>query len=82
MMIVNGEGEDVELRRVVVDFVLNWEPTSTTPVDWFARYYAIQRIRFDRWNSAMAWSQLYPRYSGVTDKRSVPEPLATAAQTT
>jgi hypothetical protein len=56
-MIVNGEGEDVELRRVVVDFVLNWEPTSTTPVDWFARYYAIQRIRFDRWNSAMAWSQ-------------------------
>jgi hypothetical protein len=62
-MVVNGQGEDVELRRVVVDFVLNWEPTSTTPVDLknveevmesLARYYGIQRITFDRWNSAIA----------------------------
>ena len=58
---MDGDGNEKQLQRVVVDFVLNWEPTSEKPVDLknvedvveaIANYYSIQRITFDRWNSA------------------------------
>jgi hypothetical protein len=50
-----------EIRRVVVDFTLTWEPRANTPVDLMnvdetilrlARYYGIRYVTFDRWNSA------------------------------
>ena len=65
--ITDGDGEEHELRRVVVDFILNWEPTSETPADLrnveqtietLARYYGIGRITFDRWNSATSIQNL------------------------
>lgn len=65
--VVDLEGEERQLQKVVVDFVLNWERTSTTPVDLknveetiekLARYYGIQRITFDRWNSATSIQSL------------------------
>lgn len=59
--VVDGDGSDRELQRVVVDFVLAWEPTADTPVDlknveavllMLCDYYNVQRVTFDRWNSA------------------------------
>ena len=65
--VVDLEGEERQLQKVVVDFVLNWEPASTTPVDLknveetiekLAVYYEIPRITFDRWNSATSIQSL------------------------
>jgi hypothetical protein len=59
--IVDAEGVEREIRRVVVDFILTWEPRANTPVDLMnvdetilrlARYYGIRHVTFDRWNSA------------------------------
>lgn len=59
--IVDADGEEREVQRVVVDFILTWEPTPMTPVDLInidevilkiADYYGVIRVTFDKWNSA------------------------------
>jgi phage terminase large subunit-like protein len=58
---VDGDGTARELKKVVVDCVLTWEPRANTPVAVLnvaevmlrlARYYGIRRVTFDKWNSA------------------------------
>jgi intein/homing endonuclease len=59
--IVDADGVEREVKLVVVDFILTWEPTPTTPVDLMnvdetilkiAKYYGVYRVTFDKWNSA------------------------------
>ena len=82
--VVDGDGYEKQLQRVVVDFVLNWEPTSETPVDLtnveevveaVATYYGIQRITFDRWNSAPSiWPTVVVRVLARTGGEAVVSP--------
>jgi len=84
--VVDGDGYEKQLQRVVVDFVLNWEPTSETPVDLtnvdevveaVATYYGIQRITFDRWNSAPSiWPTVVVRVLARTGGEAVVSPEA------
>lgn len=54
---------EVSLQRVVVDFVLSWDPRPNRPVDLLdvdatilelCRHYGIRKVTFDRWNSAQS----------------------------
>lgn len=68
--LVDAEGVEREVKKVVVDFVLTWEPRSNAPVDLMnvdetilhlANYYHIRRVTFDRWNSAGSIQRLMER---------------------
>jgi len=67
IIVADEEGER-ELKKVVVDFVLTWEPKSNIPVDVLnvdevilkiARYYGIKKVTFDKWNSANSIQKLW-----------------------
>ncbi len=54
-------GKKIKIPKVVVDFVLTWDPKVKVPVDLvnqeevmkeLIRYYQVRRVTFDRWNSA------------------------------
>jgi hypothetical protein len=54
---------EVALQRVVVDFVLSWDPRPHRPVDLLdvdatilqlCMHYGIRKVTFDRWNSAQS----------------------------
>jgi hypothetical protein len=59
--ITEADGTQREVPKVVVDFVLAWEPRPGVPVDLtnveevvhqVASFYGIRHVTFDRWNSA------------------------------
>jgi hypothetical protein len=61
--ISDGGGKQVEVQKVVVDFLLTWEPKPRKPVDllnvdeiimFLAKHYDVKRVTFDRWNSAQS----------------------------
>ena len=60
-VVPDADGRERQLKQVVVDCVLTWEPKANTPVDManvnetilkLARYYDIRAVTFDKWNSA------------------------------
>lgn len=66
-----------ELKQVVVDFVLAWQPRTGVPVDVVnvnevilkvARYYSVRHVTFDKWNSASSVQMLVN--NGIFAKRS------------
>jgi hypothetical protein len=68
--VVDDEGEQTKAKKIVVDFVLAWEPRPNTPVDLInvqdvmlllAQTYGIRRVTFDRWNSATSIQWLIER---------------------
>lgn len=68
--VVDDEGEQTKAKKIVVDFVLAWEPRPNTPVDLInvqdvmfllAQTYGIRRVTFDRWNSATSIQWLIDR---------------------
>jgi hypothetical protein len=62
-----AKGRNTEIQKVVVDFVLSWDPRPGRPVDLLqvdevietiARMYNVRRVTFDRWNSAQSIQKL------------------------
>lgn len=65
--VMDADGHERELKKVMVDFVLAWEPKPNTPVDVInvnevilkvARYYSVRHVTFDKWNSASSVQML------------------------
>lgn len=59
--LVDDEGNDYGAKRVVIDFVLTWEPQPKVPVNLkqvdeviatLCKAYRVAKVTFDRWNSA------------------------------
>lgn len=66
-IVSEAKGKTVEIPRVVVDFVLSWDPRPMRVVDFLnvddtikqvAAFYGIKRMTFDRWNSVHTIQQL------------------------
>jgi len=62
-----AKGRNTEIQKVVVDFVLSWDPRPGRPVDLLqvdevietiAKMYNVRRVTFDRWNSAQSIQKL------------------------
>ena len=59
--VIDGDGRERQIKMVIVDGLITWEPRANTPVDMInvnetllklARYYDIRHVTFDKWNSA------------------------------
>ena len=59
-VVTQAKGDALEIPRVVVDFVLSWDPRPNRPVDYLnvdevikqiVKFYGIKRFTADRWNS-------------------------------
>lgn len=62
-----AKGRNTQIQKVVVDFVLSWDPRPGRPVDLLqvdevietiAKLYNVRRVTFDRWNSAQSIQKL------------------------
>lgn len=65
--IETAKGEREQLQRVVVDFVIAWEPRYPRVVDYLnvravlkqlVQFYDVKRVTFDRWNSVEGIQEL------------------------
>ena len=65
--IETAKGEREQLQRVVVDFVIAWEPRFPRVVDYLnvravlkqlVQFYDVKRVTFDRWNSVEGIQEL------------------------
>jgi hypothetical protein len=81
---------EVALQRVVVDFVLSWDPRPHRPVDLLdvdatilqlCVHYGIRKVTFDRWNSAQSIQALVANGIDADDMSHLPQdrPDAVAA---
>lgn len=75
--VIDADGQERELKQVVVDFVLAWQPRTGVPVDVVnvnqvilkvARYYSVRHVTFDKWNAASSVQMLVN--NGIFAKRS------------
>lgn len=65
--IETAKGEREQLQRVVVDFVISWDPRYPRVVDYLnvravlkqlVQFYDVKRVTFDRWNSVEGIQEL------------------------
>ena len=75
-VVSEAKGKTIESPRVVVDFVLSWDPRPMRVVDFLnvddtikevARFYGIKRMTFDRWNSVHTIQELVAMGVDATD---------------